>query len=135
MIIRGSCLCGQVSYRVTEPLGSADHCHCSMCRRQHGAAFATYADCRPSSFFWSTGEEQVAYYEAAGGGGWVFCRVCGSSLAGTSEGVVTSIALGSVQGDPGIRPACHIFVGSKAGWYEIEDRLPQFIRRAGEDDQ
>jgi len=28
--------------------------------------------------------------------------------------------------DPGVRPESHIFVGSKAPWYDITDDLPQF---------
>ncbi len=28
--------------------------------------------------------------------------------------------------DPGVRPSAHIFVGSKAPWYEVHDELPRF---------
>jgi hypothetical protein len=28
---------------------------------------------------------------------------------------------GALDGDPGIRPQCHSFVGSKAPWYELPD--------------
>lgn len=128
-VIKGGCLCGRVRYQVTEPLISADHCHCSMCRRQHGAAFATYADVVPSAFQWVSGEDDIKIYEMAEGEGWCFCRECGSSLAGTEAGQVTSITLGSVVGDPGIKPEYHIFVGSKASWYTIGDDLPQFEER------
>ena len=34
--------------------------------------------------------------------------------------------LGSLDEDPGMRPQAHIFVGSKAPWFEITDQLPQF---------
>ena len=34
-------------------------------------------------------------------------------------------ALGVLDDDPGVRPAMHIFVGSKAPWLEIADGLPQ----------
>ena len=33
---------------------------------------------------------------------------------------------GSLDEDPGMRPQAHIFVGSKAPWFEITDQLPQF---------
>lgn len=129
MTIRGSCLCGQVRYEISGPLLNVDHCHCSMCRRQHGAAFATYADCDPDDFCWIAGEELVKIYETSPGGGWCFCRECGSTLAGTDNGKVTSITLGTIEGDPGVKPESHIFVGSKARWYEITDALPQFEER------
>ena len=97
-----------------------------MCRRQHGAAFATYADFNPGDFSWIAGEDLVKVYESEGGGGWCFCSECGSTLAGSENGEITSITLGTVDGDPGVRPESHIFTGSKAVWHEITDNLPQF---------
>ncbi len=126
MAIRGGCLCGGVRYEIDGSLGEAGHCHCSMCRRAHGAAFSTYADVDPSQFRWDFGEQLVAVYESKPGVGWCFCRVCGSTLAASDDGKVTSITLGTVEGDPGVRPQEHNFVGSKAPWYEIVDDLPQF---------
>ena len=127
--ITGSCLCGKVRYEITGPLLYADHCHCSMCRRQHGAAFSTYAGFHPDSFKWVSGEDRVKIYEVATGGGWCFCSNCGATLAGTEKGSVKSVTLGTIAGDPGIRPESHIFVGSKAPWHEINDDLVQFEER------
>lgn len=129
MAIEGGCLCGKVRYEVAGTLFNADHCHCSMCRRQHGAAFATYAEFSPGDFEWTAGEDHVKIYETKGGGGWCFCSECGSSLAGTENGRITTITLGTVDGDPGIEPALHIFVGSRARWHQITDDLPQFEER------
>jgi hypothetical protein len=33
--------------------------------------------------------------------------------------------MGSLDDEPSIRPTEHIFVGSKAPWFEITDDLPQ----------
>ena len=126
MTIKGGCLCGKVRYEIAGRLFDASHCHCSMCRRHHGAAFATYADFEPEDFKWVAGEELVKEYAPSPEGGWCFCSECGSSLAGTVEGKITCITLGTVEGDPGIEPESHIFVGSKAGWDEINDDIPQF---------
>ena len=127
--IKGRCLCGRVRYEITGPLFNADHCHCSMCRRQHGAAFSTYAELNPGDFKWISGEDHVKVYETLAGAGWCFCSECGSSLAGTEKGRITTVTLGTVEGDPGIKPESHIFVGSKAQWHEINDDLPQFEER------
>jgi hypothetical protein len=35
------------------------------------------------------------------------------------------VPAGSLDDDPGARGKIHIFVGSKASWYEIADDLPQ----------
>ena len=126
MTIRGGCLCGRVRYEVSGRLSNASHCHCSMCRRQHGAAFATYAQFEPGDFEWTSGEDLLKVFETEADAGWCFCRECGSSLAGTDHGKITSITLGTVEGDPGIRPGLHIFAGSKARWHDINDDLPQF---------
>lgn len=125
-IIRGGCLCGKVRYEIRGPLHDASHCHCSMCRRQHGAAFATYAQFDPGAFAWTAGEELVRDYAPPTGAGWCFCAECGSTLGGTEGGKIVSITLGTVEGDPGIRPESHIFVGSRAAWVEIHDQLPQY---------
>jgi hypothetical protein len=132
MMIKGGCLCGAVYYQISGPLFNADHCHCSMCRRQHGAAFSTYAGLNPEDFSWVAGADLVKTYEIPNGGGWCFCSECGSTLAGTDNGRVTTITLGTVVGDPGIRPESHIFVGSKACWHEVSDELPQFEERPPE---
>ena len=41
------------------------------------------------------------------------------------DGEYVHVALGSLVDAPAIRPSEHIFVGSKAPWYEITDDLPQ----------
>jgi hypothetical protein len=40
------------------------------------------------------------------------------------------IPMGTLFDDPTIRPTKHIFVGSKAPWFEITDDLPRFEGRA-----
>lgn len=126
MSVKGGCLCGQVRYEIAGRLYNASHCHCSMCRRQHGAAFATYVNFDPKDFKWTAGESLTRIFEPSADGGWCFCGECGSSLAGTENGRITSVTLASVEGDPGIGPESHIFTGSRARWDEINDDLPQF---------
>ena len=133
MPISGGCLCGKLRYSIKGPLIEADHCHCSMCRRQHGAAFASYADFKPGDFSWTAGENLLRIFEVPGGGGWCFCTNCGSTLAGSEHGKITSVTLGTIEGDPGIKPGSHIFTGSRASWYAIRDKLPQFAERANKD--
>ena len=38
-MVHGSCLCGQVRFELTGPAQFINHCHCSMCRKVHGAAY------------------------------------------------------------------------------------------------
>ncbi len=126
MTIKGSCLCGAVQYEVTGSLKNIGNCYCSMCRKSHGAAFATYAGLDPDTFHWVSGAEMVTEYISSPEGGQCFCEQCGDTLGAIENGKVTYITLGTVDGDPGVCPEGHIFVGSKAPWVEITDSLPQF---------
>jgi hypothetical protein len=126
MPITGGCLCGAVRYEITGPLLDAGNCHCSMCRKGHGAAFATYANLNPAEFQWTRGEEFVSHYESSANATRIFCSVCGSTLGASTAGKIDSVTLGTVEGNPGIVPRSHIFVGSKAPWHDISDALPQF---------
>ena len=97
-----------------------------MCRQQSGTAFATAGFVDADDFKWTEGEELISLYESSSGVKRIFCKVCGSNLGVMEKGRVAMISLGTVSGDPGVRPADHIFVGSKAPWYEITDDLPQY---------
>lgn len=126
-MIRGSCLCGSVRYEVHGALGPISHCHCSMCRKAHGAAFGTYASVRRSDFAWRGGEEHVVAYRSSPAVTRTFCGRCGATLQFIVDARPESfaLALGTLDDDPGARPALHIFVTSKAPWYEITDALPR----------
>jgi hypothetical protein len=126
--ITGGCLCGSVRYEVRGPFLRAGHCHCSRCRRHSGAAMGTQGRVRREDFVLLSGAALVRVYRPEGGAVKAFCSVCGSSLFGGTwpEGPEVSIRLGTVDGDPGIRPQYHTYVGSKAAWDEILDDLPQY---------
>ncbi len=125
MSVTGSCLCGAVAYEVDGSFAFAGNCHCSICRRLHGAAFATWGILGEGEFRWLRGEEQLTAYETSAGNSRAFCSRCGSPLVSMHSGRVGEIVLASVDGDPGMKPREHIFVGSKADWYDISDSLPQ----------
>ena len=117
-------MCGEVSYEVTGPYLTAWHCHCSQCRRAHGAAFGSYAGFEAENFKWLSGEELVRTYEL-NEGGFCFCSLFGSNVAGTWNRVINAVTFGSMEGNPEIHPDQHIFVGSKAPWITITDDLAQ----------
>jgi len=126
-MIRGSCLCQGVRFEIVGKLSAASHCYCSMCRKAHGAAFATYAAAKAEEFRVVSGEELITRFRSSAGIVRTFCARCGSTLQWLRESKpeIVDIALGVLDDDPGVRPAAHIYVGSKAPWYEITDGLPQ----------
>ena len=125
MSIKGGCLCGAVTYEVTAPFRFVGNCHCSICRKSHGAAFATWGIIAPGTFRWTSGEGVVHAYESSPGTTRCFCQQCGSPLVCAHSGVVGEVVVGTVDGDPDVSPREHIFVGSKAPWHRITDSLPQ----------
>lgn len=122
---RASCLCGDVTWQLDGPLQLMSHCHCSRCRKAHGTAFATYV-AGPEQGFRLDGGDRVGHWPSAPSFTRNFCRRCGSVVpSGAADGQVFSPA-GNLLDDPGVRPLAHIFVGSKAAWFEIHDALPRF---------
>ncbi|MEJ2131192.1 MAG: GFA family protein, partial [Gammaproteobacteria bacterium] len=126
-MVRGSCLCGDIAYAVDGPFEGMSHCHCSMCRKFHGSAFATYANVAGEHFRWLQGEDEIARYASSPGGERAFCARCGSAVPiVVGDGQAAFVPAGNLEEDPGVRPGAHIFVASKAPWYEITDRLERF---------
>ncbi len=126
--LTGKCLCGVIKYEISGELGPIYNCHCSKCRRWHGAAFRTRASVTSQQFRWLSGEEKLAKFHSSENTTKWFCSVCGSNLISTYEHrpEVIGVPLGGLEQDPGKRPEAHIFVASKSPWYEITDDLPQF---------
>ncbi|MBT3373875.1 MAG: GFA family protein [Rhodospirillaceae bacterium] len=124
-MIRGSCLCGSVGWEIHGPVGNMSHCHCSICRKAHGAPFATYLSTDMDSYRLVTGEGTIRRYESSPGFSRSFCATCGSVVPmRVGEGRI-AIPAGCLDDDPGIRPSMHIFAASKAPWHPITDNLPR----------
>lgn len=134
MLNVGQCLCGRIRYAAGEFSARMAHCHCSMCRKFHGAAFATFGSARQDEFRWLAGGEEVKSYRAGNGTRRLFCPHCGSSLAFISpahEGTRIEVALGTLDTDIAQRPDAHIFVGAKANWVTLCDGLPRYSGERG----
>lgn len=126
--IGGSCLCGQVRYKITGPLERPLNCHCSMCRKSHGAAFRTRAAVRSADFVWLAGEHLLTRYQSSADEYRTFCSLCGSNLVTMFDSTPEWLGFpfGTLDDDPGVKPELHVFVGSKAPWHDITDELPQW---------
>jgi hypothetical protein len=126
-MIAGSCLCGQVRYELEGSPQFINHCHCSMCRKAHGAAFGSFLHADGRGFRWTSGASLVQRFESSAGSFRAFCQVCGSNLPVLEDDDThVIIPAGTLDDDPGIGSIVHIHVASKAPWYEITDSLPRF---------
>ena len=127
-MLKGSCLCGGIRYEIVGPVGKSLYCHCSMCRKWHGSAFRARLAVPKNAFRLIRGKELLVEYRSSADTIRRFCRVCGSPLMNSWDPDPNNygLAMGTLDDDPGVRPSCHVFVGSKAPWYEITDSLPQY---------
>ena len=131
--VKGSCLCGAVRLEVTLPSKFCTHCHCSTCRRAHGAAFVTWAGFRAQQVQITHGSDLLARYHTETDATRSFCLKCGSTLLFESprwKGE-THVALASLHGPIDRLPQGHFDVDCKAPWWEITDDLPQYGGETG----
>ena len=134
----GSCLCGEIQYSVDAIDDEMAHCHCTMCRKFHGAAFATFGSAKSSEFHWIKGEELLKEFVAANGAKRLFCKNCGSSLifapAGNDENVI-EFALSSLDSELPLQPDAHIFTNYSVSWFNPSDELPKFPEGRNSDNE
>ena len=124
--LAGQCLCGTVQYQVADAFAYALNCHCSNCRRATGSAFKPFAGIPREMFRLVAGGERLGIFGDAQAHN-AHCQCCGSLLYSVvREGTFVHVTLGTLLDAPTIRPSAHIFVASKAPWFDITDSLPQY---------
>jgi hypothetical protein len=124
--LSGKCFCGAVEYEVADEFEYSACCHCSNCRRTTGSAFKPFAGIRRAKFRLVRGDTDLLVYGEVSGND-THCKYCGSLVFSVvRDGAYVHVPMGTLVDDPSIRPTMHIFVGSKAPWFEITDDLLQF---------
>ncbi len=129
----GSCLCGAVRFEVRFPSQACVHCHCSMCRRNHGAGYVTWLAVPRAQFSLVRGGDAVVRYQSSEHGSRSFCGRCGSSLFCDNEGYPdrVDVALGALDEPADRAPQFHMFFDSRAAWVETTDSLPRLGGKTG----
>ena len=128
-MVSGSCLCRKVRYEIAGELTFAGHCHCVTCRKAHGSAFSSVAAVQIPEMKFLSGEDLLKSYESSPGKKRYFCSNCGSQIYAHRENQGHYILrLGTLDDDPGIKPAYHIWLKQKAAWYDLDNdnQLPRF---------
>lgn len=126
--VRGSCLCGRVRYVIDGEVITARHCHCSRCRRARGAAHASNLVVAAPAVRFTAGAEALSRYAVpeARFFAHTFCGGCGASMPHVDEGRdIAIVPMGGLDDPPPVTPREHIWVGSRAPWYEVPGPLPQ----------
>jgi hypothetical protein len=126
-ILRGRCSCGEVSFTVPNALDYAFYCHCSRCRVRTGSAFAAIGGVSIDKLQVTAGNEYLLIEGECSDGYGARCSRCHAFLfAAVRDRQYAHVSLGVLAGTPSRLPDHHIYVGSKAPWYQITDALPQY---------
>ena len=126
--MKGSCLCGAVSYSVEQldmPIG---HCHCHTCRKAHAAPFTTTAGVDRRHFRWLRGEEILRSFESSPGKQRHFCSRCGTHLVAERANhphVILRVA--TLDDDPGMTPEMHIWCSHDVPWLRDASGVPSYL--------
>ncbi|OED44646.1 hypothetical protein AB833_01280 [Chromatiales bacterium (ex Bugula neritina AB1)] len=125
-MIKGSCLCGNVTFELDRTPELMNICHCPMCRKITGSAYGVFAHIKQEYFHWLSGIELVSSYVSSAENIRAFCKRCGSSVPNTDDGYMC-IPAGSLVDDPDITPSFQIFTGSKAPWHDLAPSPKSFL--------
>ena len=121
----GGCLCGDVRFRATKDPDGARHCHCTLCRRQTGAAFITGVRFAGESFEWTKGKP--AYFRDSVEVDRSFCARCGSSMTWEPPGRDDiTVWAGSLDRAEDVHPISHWCTSTMLPWLKLDDGLPQY---------
>jgi len=123
----GSCLCGEIKVKITGAISDIIHCHCSLCRKNSGTAFATNGFINSNEFEIISGENSLSSFSFKPKRNRHFCQTCGSPVYSSNDDDPTRlrIRLGILDSAITERPISHNFVSSKANWEDLDAKLPR----------
>jgi hypothetical protein len=124
----GKCLCGEVTIRINGRISDIIHCHCSLCRKNSGTAYATNGFVNKADFEIISGSECLTIFAFKPGSNRHFCTKCGSPVFSSNEQDPSRlrIRLGILDSEITERPIAHNFVTSKASWDNLGAQLPRY---------
>lgn len=124
----GSCLCGAIKFNISSKINDIVCCHCSLCRKAQGSAYATNANVEVKNFNFLSGKNNLTAYQSSENQTKLFCKTCGSPIMSKNTKMPDTIRirLGTIESDIEERPEAHIFVASKANWEDISGDIPQY---------
>lgn len=124
----GKCLCGEVKIRINGNISDIIHCHCSLCRKSSGTAYATNGFINSAELEFISGKNSLGAFSFKPGSNRHFCLKCGSPVYSANEKDPSRfrIRLGILDSDIDERPISHNFVSSKANWEDLDANLPRY---------
>jgi len=122
----GKCLCGKIEFEAREIPGMVFNCHCSRCRKSHGADYATQVFAVRDSLKFKKGGKEFLKEFSSTGGIRTFCSNCGSRLMNYAQdsGDYLSIAAACLHSGYHGEAVAHCFTAFKASWHVLSETIP-----------
>jgi hypothetical protein len=126
--VRGSCLCGDVTWVIDgEPI-TARHCHCTRCRRGRAAAHASNLIVPSDTLRFTRGGDGVRKYKLLEATHFTqtFCARCAAKVPTVDpDRGIAIVPLGGLDDLPPVTPREHIWTAEIPAWSGVTDALPQ----------
>lgn len=119
---QSDCLCGAVRFELTWPSKWVAHCHCTLCRRAHGAAFVTWIGMPQDQCRIVDDARHVQWYESTPGAERGFCSRCGSTLFFRSQRWPGElhVTLANLDGSADRAPMVHAYWDRRVAWTSVD---------------
>lgn len=119
MIRDGSCLCGEISYRITGDIRGVINCFCSQCRKTSGHYVAAVR-CTLDQLEIMEDGKTLTWYRSSEIAQRGFCNQCGSSLFWKPcQGGTVSIMAGTLETPTHVESIENIFVEDMSDYHEL----------------
>lgn len=127
----GGCLCGAVRFEAADEPLWVGHCHCQSCRRNNGAALATFVGFPSAGFRYLQGEPRR--FHSSPGVTRSFCGTCGTPLTYEGErwaGEV-HVHISALDRPEDFEPQGHSYFSERIAWFDTADDLPRHDKTSG----
>jgi len=130
--MKGSCLCGSITFESDAEATVTGICDCARCRKQGGGAFSINLAV-PRASLRISGSTLKTFHDLGDGGApvqRVFCRNCGSPIVAYSEGLpeMAFIPAGTLEDTAWIKPAVARWCASAQPWAVVDPPKPRAPR-------
>ena len=124
-MINGSCLCGQLGFNARLPTLWVAHCHCTLCQKNAGAAFVTWAGFNETDVAIEDSGKTLKWYSATENAYRGFCSHCGSTVFFKSARWPGELHITVVNIEQTLdrEPQAHVNWDSHQPWLSIGDHL------------
>ena len=130
--MRGNCLCGDVSFELSDGEREVYKCHCSLCRKVFGGASSAVTLVPERDFQWLGGADKLGEFELRPSFRRRFCPRCGvlAPLHLPEYGAYW-VPAGLLEDSSQLTLVRHIHVDSKASWEVLDEHLERLAEGIG----